>query len=332
MNKTASKLSLSEIYRCLYPWRSIDEFVSQLQSSIAYKSPDNSLVALNKPFGVGTYTVLDTNTKKQNPDKSLSGLSGHPKYCLSDALEPLSDILGSPKKYEIIKGIDRYCSGLVLITNNDDHVNNFRRATAASRIHKWPPFGFRAITNGYPTLSSDKIHETVGVERVEIDELGDHKEPIISANKGSTYRRNPNRKAIQAELIVKKVNKELSCSMVELYTSNLGWDFTRLYISSKTAFILGDVRFSRRIKKVLGKRIQLSGYQSTARYDDSYEPLDEMLSSALQVKKNNQIPLMLDHHCLRLKYFDKKTKEDLLIVSEHTPLHFLATGQCLGLL
>lgn len=327
-----NKASLLQVYQNLYPWRSLNDFVTQLKSTIAYKSQDNSLVALNKPFGVGVFKVLDANGSKQNADRILSNVAGSPKYCLSDALDPLTQEFNSPREYTILKGIDRYMSGLTLITNDEKHKEHFKRATATSRINRHPPFGFRAITNGYPTIPSDRIYESVGMELMEVDELGDYKEPIISMNPGSTFQRKANRKMYQAELVVKKINREISASLVEMYTSNLMWDFPRCYISSKTAYILGDVRFSRRIREVLGKRMQVSAFKASGRYDDMYEPLGSTISSLLGVKKNNQIPLMLDLNCLRLKNYYKRSKEDLIIQSPYMPLHFALTAKRLNLI
>lgn len=328
---TKTSLSLSKIYQNLYPWNSLDEFVQQLKSTIAYRSPDNSLIALNKPFGVGSYKVLDPNQTKQNPDRLLTDLTGSPKYCLTDALDSLAKSFNSPNKYFIIKGIDRYTSGLTLIANDKKHADNFARSVRACRATMTPLYGFRAITVGYPKTGMKPIIEKVGMQQIEVDELGDYKEPIIQSNPGSTFHKRKDKKIFRVEMNVKSINQKISTALVEIFVSNNSWDFPRCYISSKTAFILGDVRFGRRIREVLGKRVQVSAFKSSGLYDDSYEPLNEVLISTLRVQKNNKIPMMLDHHCLRLKYFDKKTKEDLIISSPYTPLHFAATAECLQL-
>lgn len=333
MNEPALKrLPLIEIYRNIYPWASLNQFVDQIKSTIAYKSPDNSLIALNKPFGVGTYIVQDRNTTKQNQDKILYQLHGYPRYCLSDALDPLTQEFNSPAPYKIIKGIDRYMSGLVLITNDlNKHGRNFHRSIASARINKTPPYGMRAITSGYPTIKSNKIYERVGIEQTEIDEFGDYKEPIVVPNPGSSFEgKHKYKRVFQAELEVKKVNREYSASLVELYVSKLAWDFPRCYISSKTSFILGDVRFSKRIREILGKPIQVSAFKSSHRYDDGYEPLNSKLGNLLGVSKNASIPLMLDLHTFRLKGFEHK--KDLLIKSPYMPIHFALTAQRLNLL
>ena len=335
MNEPALKmLPLAHIFRNLYPWSSLSQFVDQLVSTVAYKSDDNSLIALNKPFGVGTFTAKDNNVKKTNQDKLLYELSGHPRYCLQDALDSLTQEFNSPSPYQVLKGIDRYMSGLVLITNNHKlHGQNFKRSISSSRINRCPPYGFRAITSGYPLIKSDRIWERVGCELVEIDELGDHKEPIISPNPGSSFKGlRPNKKMFQVEMVIKKISQQYSTSLVEVYVSNMSWDIVRCYISSKTSFILGDVRFSRRIREVLGKGIQVSAFRSSHRFDDNYEPLSLELRKVLGVSKNATIPLMLDLHELRLKNYCRKAKDrDLIIKSSHMPLHFAATAKVLNL-
>lgn len=320
---------MADIYRQLYPWTSLNQFVEQIKGTIAYKSPDSSLIAIIKPFGVGTYTVDDRNHSKQNQDKILYRLSGRPRYCLQDALEPLSQELNSKEPYQVIKSIDRYMSGLVLISNNyEKHRADFLRSLATSRINRQPFYGLRAITHGYPIIRGNKIVERVGVEEIEVDELGDYKEPVIVQNPSTAFklRKSQSKRVFQVELEVKQINREYSSAYVTLYTSGLRGDFARCYISSKTSFILGDVRFSKRIREILGKPIQVSAFKSSHRYDDTYEPLNRKLRDLLGVSSNSAIPLMLDHHELRLKNFFRKPKEDLLIRSPYMPLHFAETA------
>lgn len=330
------KIHLADIYRNLYPWNNLNEFVKLIQSTVAYKSEDNSLIALSKPFGVGVYNAQDKNSSKQNQDKLLYKLSGYPKYCIQDALKPLTDELQSPKPYQVLKGLDRYMSGLVLITNDlESYQPRFRKSIAHSVCSKVPPYGFRAITSGYPTIKSNKIQETIGVELIEVDELGDYKEPIIIANPKRTFRNKFDRmrETFQVEFEVKKTNREYSVSLVELYVSKMKFDIARCYVSSKTSFILGDVRFSKRIREILGKPIQVSAFKSSHRYDDNYEPLNSKLQNLFGVYKNASIPLMLDLHAIRLKGFDRTRKSrDLFIQSPYMPVHFALTAERLNLL
>lgn len=331
----AKAIPLVKLYRDLYPWASLNQFVDQLIETIAYQSEDKSLIALNKPFGVGTYTVLDHNRKKTNQDKLLGRFASYPRYCVRDALDGLTEHLNSPRPYQVLKSIDRYMSGLILITNDQErHRANLLRAFGATRSNKVPPYGMRAITCGYPILKGDRISEKIGCELVEVDELGDHKEPIITQNPGSTFEhKKPHKRTYQVEMLVKKINQKNSTSLVEIYVSKLSWDIARCYISSKTSFILGDVRFSKRIREVLGKKIQVSAFRSSHRFDDQHEPLSFELRKALGVSSNAQIPLMLDLHELRLKnYCREGVERDLIIKSPYMPLHFVATARSLNLI
>lgn len=330
------RIPLADIYQNLYPWKNLQEFVKLIKSTIAYTSEDNSVIALNKPFGVGIYASQDKNDTKQNQDKLLYKLRGYPKYCIEDVLKPLSDELESPKPYKVLKGLDRYMSGLVLITNDFDFYRpKFLKSLAHSRCKKIPPYGLRAITSGYPTINSNKIQETIGVELIEVDDLGDYKEPIIVTKPSKRFfnKYEKNRETYQVEFEVKKTNREYSVALVELYLSNLKYDFARCYVSSKTSFILGDVRFSKRIREILGKPIQVSAFKSSHRYDDNYEPLNSKLQSLFGVYKNASIPLMLDLHAIRLKGFDRTRKSrDLFIQSPYMPVHFALTAKRLNLL
>lgn len=337
MAQPATKgLKLADVYRNLYPWSDLNQFFDIIKGTIAYTSPDKAFIALNKPFGVGIYTADDLNTSKQNTDKLLSRIPGRPRYCMKDILKPLTDELKSPNPYVVLKGIDRYMSGLILITNDPENYQpRFKKAIASGRVNKQPPYGMRAITSGYPLLKTDKIYEKVGVDLVEVDELGDYKEPVIVPALTDKHKKNhqQDKTTFQAELEIKKINRKLSTSLVELYVSKISWDFPRCYISSKTSFILGDVRFSKRIREILGRPIQVSAFKSSQRYDDGYEPLNSKLRNQLGVYKNASIPLMLDLHAIRLKGFDRTQKRgDLVIKSPYMPVHFALTAERLNLL
>lgn len=333
-----NSLRISDIYTNLYPWRSVDEFYQCIKSTIVYKSEDNSLLAFSKPFGVGTFTPNDNNMSKQNQDRALSRIPGRARYCIADILEPLANEYNSPEPYKVIKGINRYCSGLTIVSNKyDQHRKQYLKAVTDSRSANCPPFGFRAITCGYPLLKSNRISEKVGLELIEVDELGDFKEPIIVHNitRQHKTRHIKDKSTFQTELEVKKINRELSTALVELHISKLSDDFARCYISSKTAFVMGDSRYSKRIRQVLDKKIQVSAFKSSGRYEDGYEPLDKSLRKILQIRGNSWLPIMLDMHRFRLKNFHPKNKaasRDLVIESTQMPLHFAATAEALSLL
>jgi hypothetical protein len=170
---------------------------------------------------------------------------------------------------------------------------------------------------------------------IEVDELGDHKEPVLSQNPGFSFKgKHRHKDLFQVELSIKKIERQLASSLLEVYVSKMKWDFVRCYVSSKTSFILGDVRFSKRIREILGKRIQVSAFRSNHKFEDSCEPLSVELQKTLGVKKNSSIPLMLDHHELRLRNFwgSKSQEKDLIIKSPYVPLHFAATASRLNLL
>lgn len=330
-----TKFRLLEIYQNIFPWRNINDFVDTIRKSIVYTSEDRSLIAIHKPFGIGIYAARDNNVTKQNQDKLYYRLNGSPKYCLQDALNPISQQLNSKTPYKIIKGIDRYCSGLVLISNDyDSHRKSFLRSLANSRINRLPAYGYRAITSGYPQLG-EQLKEKVGLELIEVDELGDYKEPMIVEKFTNRFIRTHvnNTGVYQVELDVKKVNRDLSVGLIELCVSRTNWDFARCYISSKAAFVLGDVRFSRRIREVMGSKINLSPIKAYTANED-FEPLSELVRKRLGVKTNSEIPLMLDLHKMRLRnFYPKKPAEqkDLVIESDYWPLHLISTANVLKL-
>lgn len=326
-----ARLSMLDTYQNIFPWSNINEFVSSITQSIIYKSQDNSIIAINKPFGVGIYQPQDLNTKKQNQDKILYRLTGTPKYCIQDVLEPLTSHFQSQEPYKVLKSIDRYMSGIVLLSNNwKEHRKALIRSTSTSKCNNNPPFGFRAITCGYPNFKQGKLKERVGIQLLEVDELGDHKEPIIVDKITSKFLKKPTKDMTisQVELEIKKINLTLAVALVELFVSKTLWDFPRCYLSSKTTFVLGDVRFSRRIREVLGKKVHIT--KSAFNNDQDHEPLSDQLKDCLGVRSNAQIPLMLDHFSINLKNFHRN-RSDLIIENCHLPLHMKSTAQSLSL-
>lgn len=326
----------TNIFRDLYPWTTRDQFLCHIKDNIIYRSEDNgSLVAIHKPFGVGINLVQDNNTTKQNQDRLLSRIRGTPKFCIADILQPLSDDLDLKNPLQVISSIDRYCSGIILLSDGTQEAKRrVQKCFDRARCSKEPHYGFRAITYGYPIVPNNYLAEKVGMKLLETDPLGDYKEPVIVTNPSNMYSvtRTRDRAVSRVELKVLKINKELSASLVELFTSSLKWDFPRCYISSKTSFILGDVRFSKRIKEILGKPTQISALNTSHNFDENYGRLNTKISDRLGVNNNAYIPLMLDCFALRLKGFDRSDGKDLLIQSPYVPVHFAHTLERLDLL
>lgn len=329
------KASLKNIYSNIYPWRTLPQFVEQLVNTLAYKSEDSSLIAIHKPFGVGVHNAKDENNKKQNQDKLSLLLQGSPKYSIDDALPHLTEALNLKQPLHVVKSIDRYSSGLVLLSNDPMMKTRVQKSLDYSRCLSEPSIGTRALTYGIPTIPGDSISERVGVELLEVDELGDYKEPVVYKTPSRKFRQrmDNDKKSFIAKLEIKGTNKELAVSYVELLVSKLKWDFPRCYISSKTSFILGDVRFSKRIKEILGKQMQVAAFKSSVGYDDNFEPLNDKLRHHLGVSKNASIPLMLDVHAIYLRHFGRKKDKDkdLIIQSPYVPMHFAATAERLNL-
>lgn len=334
MASRRGRLLSTQIYQNIYPWKNSHEFATVIINAIAYKSKDNSLIAINKPYGVGTYLREDA-AHKRNQDKLLSKVPGQPKYCLTDALQPITDLLNSKEPYQILKSQDRYVSGLVLLSNDlDRHKKLLIRSLAASRVANKPPYGYRAITCGYPKFTNDSLFERVGIKLLEVDELGDHKEPIIVDLTNSIRNKKiQDTKAVQFNLQVEKINKDLAVSLLNIDTTSNMWDSVRCYLSSKTAFVLGDVRFSRRIRELMGKKIQVSAIRTSHNYDAS-DPLNEKVKEALGVRYNSQLPLMLDLNRIRLQAFEggRGKRRELLIESPVMPAHFAYAARCLNLM
>ncbi|KAI1286935.1 hypothetical protein HDE_10596 [Halotydeus destructor] len=274
-------------YHNLYPWRSLTEFTDVLRNNIVYE--DDKFVAINKPWGVGFHVASFVPDKKKGYHL-LNETFGNPKFCIHDALRPLAEHLKSEELF-IAKSNDKYQSGILLLAKEKRLVDHVRLNSPRMQHQNIPHYTYWCICKGYPSNNQIHSEERVGVKLSEIDELGDYKEPeiLFSYSKGSLKRQDV--KPALVHMKVLKTNKELSVSLIEFKTSLTKWNFVQCYAAMKTTFILGDVRFAKRVRHLLGVPILLSPHNINAY--DNFEPLPLRIRNHLQVPKNSTIPLLL---------------------------------------
>jgi hypothetical protein len=87
----------------------------------------------------------------------------------------------------------------------------------------------------------------------------------------------------------------------------------------KTSFILGDVRFARRVRQLLGVPILLSPHNINAY--DNFEPVPQRVRTALQVANNKHIPLLLHMKSIIIPKYPGANK-DVTIETQRLPPHF----------
>ena len=174
---------------------------------------------------------------------------------------------------------------------------------------------FFCITNGIITSNKGEGSERCAIRLFELDDLGDYKEPIyVPPSKVNAKIRKKNTRYISKDGIAKPVNvryrtldtnQNLAVSLVELETSVTKWSFIQCFLAYKATFVLGDTFFSRRVKHILGQPIPMTPTKfktvsEIRKIDYSNEPLPPKLQKLLNVRHNNQLPLMI--HCAGLTF------------------------------
>lgn len=235
---------------------------------------------------------------------------------------------------KVCKSIDRFQSGVVLLCKNQEGAEKVRKAGRRARAMGQPFMTFWCICRGYPVTSkSDKKIERVGIRLLEVDELGDYKEPVIlSEFTTSQMKREEDFKVVRADCRVLDSNSKLSASLIEISCDTTKWRFIQAYAAFRTSFILGDVRFSRRVGQLLGNPTTLVPQKINSPGYSDYEPLHSKVRKQLKVARNSEIPLMIHHKKIILPMYRWKERESLKIESRMLPPHFEWTAKSLGLI
>lgn len=319
-------------YVNLYPWgNSLAAFVDYLHANIIYQ--DNDILALNKPWGVGIHLQSPEIHKKNTYLLEMKSI-GQPTYCLDDAIMELNAKLNVRPGLKYGKTIDRFESGIVLLGKTDKGLKEISKITKRNQTTNTPFRTFYVITKGYPLIEvGTETHEEVVIHQNEMDDLGEFKEPEILARNQIAKRLLKDEDRYRKVIVDMKVldtNKKLAVSLLEISSTVVRWQLIRCYAASKASFILGDVRFAKRVRQVFGQPVILK--PTNVPGFDNYEPLPIQLRRKLKVDKNSMIPLMMHHQAIRLPFYGKRAKgEDLVIRSQHLPPHFEWTLKQLNL-
>lgn len=299
-------------FRNLYPWKNLNEFVDDLESRIIYN--DLGIIAIDKPWGVAYHKAVKTFHKPYSFE-ALSLVGGEPKFCILDALPILEDRLNL-NKIELVKTIDRYSSGVILFATDPKTKIKIQKAIKRNKNYRELFYKFHCIAQGFPAIDGDELSEVIRIKLTDLDELADYKEPIILDAK---YKHPIDKGYLtRVNLKIKSINKKNASSYLEVSANRVKWNFVRCYVANKAAFILGDLRFSANIKRILGEQV----IETTNKFykNNQIEPLNKEIRSALKVNTNRKIPIMLHLESIQLKDYMKAG--DILISTKKLPDHF----------
>lgn len=237
-------------YKCMYPWKTKKEFTDYLYENICFN--DGKLIAIDKPWGVGIHRS-ELMVTKQNSNHITGASANVPKYHIDEALDHLKTRLNFQEELKVIKTIDRFSSGIILLArvNDENTQNRVRNSIARSKQLDKPMMTFYCITKGWPINIPNEsvLRERIGIKLVEVDELGDYKEPIIIKAEELSRRmrkRIPLKDGMKVktsivELQILDCNKNLGVSLVEVAVNSQKWGLIQCYISQKASFIIGKL-------------------------------------------------------------------------------------------
>lgn len=307
-NKSARK---AHPFNVLYPWKTLTEFVDVLEQRIVYN--DNKLIAIDKPWGVA-YHKANKTLHKPYAFESLSLIPGEPKFCLNNALPMLEERLGV-EKLQFVKLIDRYSSGIILLSSDDATTEAAHKSLRTNKSEGRMFYNFVCIAQGFPAIQGDELSEKVRIKLRDIDELADYKEPIITP---PVYKKQDIDNGYLARVCIRinSLNRLNSASYLRISTNQLRWNFVRCYVADKAAFIVGDLRFSSNVKRILGEQV----LETTNSFykNNRIEPLNKEMLYALKVRSNRKIPVMLHLESISLRKFFGQD----LVISCKLPDHF----------
>ena len=237
-------------YKCMYPWKTKKEFTDYLYENICFN--DGKLIAIDKPWGVGIHRS-ELMVTKQNANHITGASANVPKYHIDEALDHLKTRLNFQEELKVIKTIDRFSSGIILLArvNDENTQNRIKNSIARSKQLDKPMMTFYCITKGWPINIPNEsvLRERIGIKLVEVDELGDYKEPIIIKAEELSRRmrkRIPLKDGMKVktsivELQILDCNKNLGVSLVEVAVNSQKWGLIQCYISQKASFIIGKL-------------------------------------------------------------------------------------------
>jgi 23S rRNA-/tRNA-specific pseudouridylate synthase len=282
---------------------------------------DEDIVAIDKPFGVGIHKPHPTITR-QNSDQMMEAVKfGDPRFSIDDGLIILREKLHT-KDLKVSRSIDRFESGIILLSKTDLGAAVIQRVANYHKPQGIPFAKYWCITKGYPVIPGNFISEKVTLMKTDVDELAEYREPILVKKKAfkSRYLQAHEQDFVSgmAEMRVLETNRELAVSLVEIASNQHKFSFVRCYAASKTSFILGDVRFAKRVRYVLGKPFTLN--PQAVPDDPHYEPLQFGVRKKLLVPSNSAVPLMV--HLKSIIVPELRKRKALIISTTKLPEHF----------
>jgi 23S rRNA-/tRNA-specific pseudouridylate synthase len=252
-NKQEKAKLLQNLYLSEGKFKYRSELASHLASNILYYEPkkeSSGLIVVNKPAGVPS--------KGADQDDPTS-------FGLVDVMPEFAALMNVDKA-TVVKSVQRYASGCVILSTKEQGINQVKNAL--SRQSRSCSFGqtFLALTYGVPRKDSneevvDYIQENI---RDETNNMTGKRmsEPVISRIlKSQTSMKKKgegafNRVSVTGQVLSKSQDGRAALYRIESSTTNR--NFINVYCADMLSPVLGDELFSYRVSTLLGKMVRVS--------------------------------------------------------------------------
>ena len=246
----AQKLKvLKNAYLAEGKYKSSVEMANDLAQNIVYYDPKkdtSGLIVVNKPAGVPLKTSKDS-------------------IGLEDAMPELSQLLGL-EKIHVVKSVQKFASGCILLASKEQGVVQIRRSLNRS----WNDFclmeSYYALTYGRPR--KEGVSETVDVLPKDFGNFRDPltekqiSEPVIervlvSNRQLAIHRKDPNVKRITVKAQELSKSDSGQNALVRIEPTSVQNSFISIYCADLLSPIIGDHTYGYRAKMLLGKMVKV---------------------------------------------------------------------------
>jgi len=165
---------LLNTFNRLNTWRSQANLVEDLKKNVLFYNPEDDkhgLVIINKPYGLPVNKSQDS------------------EYCLEGCTGALANVLGT-KQLHVIKSVERFCSGIVLLGTSEDTDKAVTKAVKKAKLQRMLISGYLGLVMGHANLTAMDTGQVLMEECPSVEKplfSNRHKEPVIYRNLSTSH-------------------------------------------------------------------------------------------------------------------------------------------------
>ncbi|XP_012256782.2 mitochondrial mRNA pseudouridine synthase RPUSD3-like [Athalia rosae] len=262
---TENDKQIKHPYQNLHPWKSINEFSKHLLDNVLYN--DGGVVVLNKPYGISNKLPKDAT-----PDSSWNldvGIPNAVDYTLAQVLPNISKELGYPS-LSIVKSPEKHTSGVAILADTEATTNAVLKSLARAQCAKIFSNTYWIVTTKLPRSNCGQLNLAITKKE---SPCRSYKQPIILTE----WAKNDVKRGVVKTFDVsyRKISNSLDnlSSLMEIKCFTVKWHAIRVFASTVLLSpVLGDNIHGSRVKKILGKYLQISPFVDAAKELPILEP------------------------------------------------------------